>query len=168
MSDIDKLIYLGVAIGAHGVQGFVKIKSLASQPANIVKLPLQDEYGRKVALKLIRLAKDCLICSVSGISDRNAAEDFRGTKLYTTRSSLPELDEAEYYIEDLCGLEVKNSSGDKLGNIVQLYNFGAGDLVEIAFLDGKTEIYQFTNAIFPSLTKEYALFKEPDVVLGRA
>jgi 16S rRNA processing protein RimM len=160
----DKLIYLGVAIGAHGLQGFVKIKSLASDPQSIAKLPLQDEHGAVVPLKIIRTTKDCLICSVVGISDRNAADGFRGTKLYTNRLALPEPDDSEYYVEDLKGLEVRSLEGDTIGNVIAAHNFGAGDLLEIGFLDGNNEIYPFTNEVFPALTGEYIILKEPDLL----
>jgi len=167
MSESGKLIYLGVVIGAHGVRGFVKIKSFTSKMENIAKLPLRDSTGNTVAIKLVRVAKDVVICAIDGITDREHAEKMRGMKLYTTRINLAPTSESEYYIEDLKELPVRNPAGKQLGCISEVYNFGAGDIIEIAFSDGKTEMYPFKDEIFVEVAKNYVVFEEPITVVDQ-
>ncbi len=72
-------------------------------------------------------------------TDRNTAEKLRGTALTITRADFPELDEGEYYHADLLGLLASSETGEALGTIVQVLNFGAGDILEVERppLDGK-------------------------------
>lgn len=157
MLNNDKLIYLGYIGKAHGIKGDVCVKSLTQNPADIVKIALQDEAGSEVILKLRSTKPEFLVCSVAGVSDRNAAEALRGTKLYTTRSELPETEEAEYYIEDLRNLEVRDAGGKQTGRVIGVHNFGAGDIIEVVFEDGESEMYPFTNDFFPIVTKEWVV-----------
>ena len=94
--------------------------------------------------------KEVFIVSILGINDRNQSEELKGTELYITRDSLPELDEENFYINDLLGMSVQNSSGEILGVVENFYNFGAGDIIEIK-CDGdkKLKCYSFTKKLFP-------------------
>ena len=158
MLNKDKLIYLGFIGKVHGIQGSVCVKSLTASPEDIVKMPLQDKSGKAFKLRLISSKPEFLICSVEGVKDRNSAELLKGTKLYTIRSAMPEPAEEEYYIEDIIGLVVQDSDGKKLGKLLAMHNFGAGDIVEIEYVDGRSEMYPFTEAFFPTVTKEHVVF----------
>ena len=163
MQESDKLIFLGVVTGAHGIKGDVLVRSFTSPATNITKIVLQDELGDKVILKLLRSKSHSLVCSIDGVMDRNKAEAICGRKLYALRSSLPNPDKSEYYIEDMKGLDVRNQGGQKIGAIVAIHNFGAGDVVEINFDDGSNEMYPFTNEIFPEVSDEWVVFVEQGI-----
>ena len=53
------------------------------------------------------------------------------------RSALPPLAEGEYYHVDLIGLPCTSSTGEALGAIVAVENFGAGDIIEVERPNGK-------------------------------
>ncbi len=158
MLEDDKLIYLGVITGSHGIKGHVIIKSFTQNNKTLALLPIEDENGTKISLKFIREAKGDIICSILGVNDRNSSDNYRGTKLYTKRSNLPELDNSEYYIEDLVGMNVI-SNGKTIGTIFAIHNFGAGDLIEISCEGEKSELYPFTKEFFPEIGKDYVIFK---------
>jgi len=71
------------------------------------------------------------------VTDRNAAEALRGTELSVPRSELPPLAEGEYYHADLVGQDAVSSTGEALGRIVEVVDYGAGDLIEIERPDGR-------------------------------
>ena len=71
------------------------------------------------------------------IADRTAAEALRGTYLTVARDDLPPLEEGEYYHADLLGLPVVTPDGAAIGTVVEVENFGAGDVIEVERLDGK-------------------------------
>ena len=62
---------------------------------------------------------------------------------------MPELKDEEFYHTDLIGLEVKNSSSEVLGQVNALYNFGAGDILEIKMNNGSLEMVPFTKSFVP-------------------
>ncbi len=161
MQKFDKLIHLGVITGAHGIKGDVVIHSFTAPSTNIVNLTLCNASGDEILLKFLRKKSDNLvICSVSGITTRTAADLLRGTKIYTLRSNLPHLLESEYYVEDMKGLEVRNLDGKTIGTIVAIHNFGAGDIVEIDFNDATNAMYPFTSEIFLEVSKDYIVFAD--------
>ncbi len=53
------------------------------------------------------------------------------------RAALPDLDEGEYYHTDLIGLPVVSTTGEALGRVIAVENYGAGDVIEIERPDGK-------------------------------
>ena len=53
------------------------------------------------------------------------------------RSALPELAEGEYYHADLLGLPAQSTSGEALGTVIAVENYGAGDVIEIERPNGK-------------------------------
>jgi 16S rRNA processing protein RimM len=89
------------------------------------------------------------IARFAEVADRNAAEALRGTTLTVPRSALPPLEEGEYYHADLLGLAAVSDTGEPLGAVVAVENFGAGDILEIERPDGKRFMAPMTEAAVP-------------------
>lgn len=161
----DKLIYVGSIATPHGVIGHVKIKSFTEPTSNIAKMDLYDENGNKVRLKFVKASNDFVICKVNEIADRNIVEKLRGTKLFVHRSTLPSITEDEnYYIEDLTGKEIRDIDNNLIGLVEAVYNFGAGDVIEISFKNGTSSMFPFSKNIFPKITNEYIIFIAPQTL----
>ena len=122
----DLPVTLAVVTGAHGVTGEVRLKVFAEDLK-----PHKSFNAGALTLKTLRLTPQGAIARFAEIPDRTAAEKLRGTELTVPRSALPPLGEGEYYHADLLGLAVVSDSGEPLGHIVLIENFGAGDVIEI-------------------------------------
>ncbi len=146
-------ICLGAIVGVHGVRGEVKVKSFTSAEKNLTAYgPLSDEAGtRRFELKIVGHSKELLRVKIKGVDDRNLAATLIGTGLYVERSLLPELPEEEFYHSDLIGLMALSPAGDKVGTVNALYNFGAGDLIEIRTPENRLEMLPFTKAYVPTV-----------------
>ena len=147
-------VCLGQIGAAHGVRGEVRLRSFTSDPAAITDYgPLQTEDGRVFEIETLRPAKDHFVVRLSGIRDRDAASALANTKLYVPRERLPEAAEPdEFYHADLVGLAVIDRAGNKLGTVVAIHNFGAGDLVEVrADTGGNTELVPFDTTHVPAV-----------------
>ena len=72
-----------------------------------------------------------IVASAEGVTDRNAAEALRGTELFVPRDRLPEPEDDEVYVHDLFGLPVYLADGSLLGEIVDVVDYGAGDLIDV-------------------------------------
>jgi 16S rRNA processing protein RimM len=144
-------VLVGVIVGAHGIKGEVKLKSFTSDPTSISRYgPLQSSLGRQFEITKLKAAKDDFIAGLKDISDRNTAEALKGTELFVARGKLPKLKTHEAYAHDLLGLEVVLENGSKLGKLVAMPNYGAGDLLEVAVEDStETVLIPFTNAFVP-------------------
>ena len=126
------MVLVGAITAAHGIRGEVKLKSFTADPAAIATYsPLETAAGRKIEIARVRPSKDGFIAILKGVTDRNAAEALRGTELFVSRERLPEPEEDEVYVHDLIGLPVHLADGSRLGEIVDVADYGAGDLIDV-------------------------------------
>lgn len=145
------------SIGApHGIKGEVRVKSFTDDPLAFADYgKLHDEQGRKYQVIKARVSKTVVITRFKSIDTREKAEALSGIQLYVDRSVLPEIDEDdEFYMSDLVGLEARSLQGDRLGIVKQVYDFGAGDILEIKLENGPLEMFPFTKIIFPKIDLE--------------
>jgi len=159
----SNLILVGVVSAAYHLKGLVKINSYTSDPKNICNLNCIDKEGNNISLSFIKFDKKKIIVRIDGVNDRNEAEKLFGTKLYIKREELPEINESEFYISDLIGIDVIDENDLILGKIHAIHNFGAGDIVEIKFKDGAKEMFPFTKELFPEISKDYIRFIAADL-----
>ena len=147
-------VCLGAVVGVHVIKGEVKVKSFTAADADIGAYgALEDEkQTRLFELRVTGHSKELLRCKIKGVDDRNAAEALIGTKFYVSRSVLPELsDKNEFYLADLVGLKVLNAENHEVGKVCGMYNFGAGDILELKLESGKTEMLPFSKAYVPEV-----------------
>tara|TARA_Y100000588_G_scaffold217015_1_gene230895 strand:- start:275 stop:751 length:477 start_codon:yes stop_codon:yes gene_type:complete len=124
----------------HGLRGLVKIKPFTEAMGTIADFPqFQDEGGAQISLCIVAEQKSHLIAKIKGVSERAQAEEWAGTSLYVMRSDLPSLEPDEYYCADLIGLKVMTSGGEHVGTVQDVYDFGAGGILEIE-RDGGAEL----------------------------
>jgi len=140
---------IGIVTAPHGVRGALRIKSFTDVPEDIARYgPVEDEDGRRrFELSLRGAAKGVLIASLSGVDDRDQAEALRGLRLYLPRTALPPPGPEEYYHADLIGLEAVLGDGTLVGRVRAIYDFGAGDTLELARPDAPPVMVPFTRAI---------------------
>lgn len=146
----DALVLVGTVVGVHGVRGNVKIKSYTDDPAALDRYrPILDGAGRTVRLRVVGEAKGTVVAQFHGVGDRDAAEALRGTRLFVPRSALPPAAEEEFYHADLIGMAVEVLSGGRIGTVVAVENFGAGDVLEVQPPQGTSIFVPFTRSTVP-------------------
>ena len=134
MSKLKNPVLMGTIGAAQGLRGEVRVKSFAEDPTAIGDYGnLSSEDGRVFEVLEVREAKNVVIVRFRGINDRNAAEALNGLDLFIERDNLPDddLDDDEFFYADLEGLEAVDSDGKSYGTVSAIYDFGAGDLLEL-------------------------------------
>jgi 16S rRNA processing protein RimM len=136
---------------AHGVRGAVKLWTFTEDPFAVKQYgPLLTKDGaRSFEVATAREAKGHLVATLKGIATREDAERLNGLELYVAREKLPATGEDEYYHADLIGLAAVNATGEPIGRVIAIHNFGAGDIIEIAPPQGSSMLLPFTNAVVP-------------------
>ncbi|MBM3564041.1 MAG: ribosome maturation factor RimM [Alphaproteobacteria bacterium] len=149
------LVLLGRFGAPHGVRGEIRLQSFTSDPLAIAAYDgITDKGGaRKFKLLSVRQqGKDMLVAKVEGVGDREGAEALNGVELYLPRERLPAPDEDEFYIADLVGLRAETPDGARIGVIVAVRNFGAGDILEVApESGGETLMFPFIKTVVPTV-----------------
>jgi len=151
-------VRIGKIGAAHGVRGEVRLFAYTEEPLAIRSYgELEDESGaRRFRIASVRPAKDHLVARFEGIEDRNAAEALTHVELYVPRARFPRQKEAgKFYCADLIGLAVETKNGGRLGEVIGVQNFGAGDLLEIKLVaGGNTAFLPFVDAYVPLIDIE--------------
>jgi 16S rRNA processing protein RimM len=142
----DKRIALAAVAGAHGVKGELRLKLFSDSIESLSRHKKVHVGGVERRLLSVRDAKNP-VARLDGIDDRSAAEALRGSLIEVDRSALPPLEEGEYYYADLIGLPAVDNGGRKLGSVVAVENYGAGDLLEIEAEDGSRSLIPFKSGI---------------------
>lgn len=129
-----KLIHVGTFGQAQGLKGEIKINIHTSSLESFKKLKhfFMEDGTTKILFKSFKEIGKKYISVVTGCADRNIAETYKGKKIFSMRESLPNINNDEYYVSDLIGCKVINLKNKYLGKIIDIKNFGAGDLMEIS------------------------------------
>ncbi|MEM9684495.1 MAG: ribosome maturation factor RimM [Pseudomonadota bacterium] len=149
----DRRVCVGAVSGVHGVRGAVRIKPFTETPKGVAAYgPVTDEEGiRRFDIAVVGEHKGTLLATLSGVTDRTAAEALKGMRLYVDRTALPPTDEDEFYYEDLVGLSAVTVDGDALGTVIAVFEFGAGDVIEVQGADRQSVMLPFTRAVVPTV-----------------
>ena len=126
----------------------MRVKSYTADPMTLGDYgTLYDAEGRAFEILEIREAKTVVIVRFRGINDRTAAEALNGRELFIERDNLPddELDEDEFFYADLEGMDVFDAAGTSYGVVTAIFDFGAGDLLELKSPNRRPVLIPFTE-----------------------
>ena len=142
----ERMIPLAAVAGAHGVKGELRLKLFSDSVDSLKRHEMLYVGGARRRLLAIREG-NTPVARFEDINDRSAAEALRGELVEVERSALPPLAEGEYYHADLIGLPAVDNSGNPVGTVAAVENYGAGDLLEIEREDGKRSLIPFRPGI---------------------
>lgn len=161
MADQNRILIAKIS-GSHGVKGLVKVAFFGEDPNLLEAASLFTKKTGDTALSLSVKNKTNkhYLAQIEDINDRDAADALRNTELYIDRSALPDTDDEDtFYIEDLQGIEVRDTQGEKVGILKSVENYGAGDLLNIKPLAGKEFLIPFTKAFTPEIYDDYIVIQ---------
>ena len=131
----------GKIINTHGIDGAVKLESWCDSPdilADLERVFIKDGNTYK-QYDILRASvfKQFVIAKLDGVKDIDAAQALVGTVIYAARDDF-ELDEGDYFIADLIGLDIIDADSNKvLGKLREVINRGASDIYVIDTPDGE-------------------------------
>lgn len=124
--------YIAVAEVAspHGLEGEVRVIPLTDFPERLQppRRVLLGEDGGEVTILQSRLQGKARLLRLSGITDRSAAEELRGRRLFVRSEELPPLPEGQYYLFQIVGLTVFTAGGQRLGRVKDVLKTGSNDV----------------------------------------
>lgn len=149
MSKLENPVLMGTVGAAQGLRGEVRVKAYTLDPTALGDYGnLHSADGRVFEVLEVREAKNVVVVRFRGINDRNAAEALKGLELYIERDKLPdeELDDDEFFYADLEGLEAVDEAGRSHGTVTGIFDFGAGDLLELKGPGKRPVLIPFSEA----------------------
>ena len=156
----ERRIALAAVAGAHGVKGEVRLKLFSNSADSLSAQKKLYVGGAQRRLLSVRDSGKTAVARFEGTDDRSAAEALRGSLIEVERSTLPSLEEGEYYHADLIGLPAVDTQGGAIGTVVAVENYGAGDLLEIEDGNGKRSLIPFKAGIADLVDGQVVLDRE--------
>ncbi|MCF6245974.1 MAG: ribosome maturation factor RimM [Desulfobacula sp.] len=134
---------IGKVTGVHGLNGNLKVWSYAESvetfsPGRTVLLKYDKDAGKIYTINKVWPHKKGILLNLTGVDNRNLAEDLMGCDIIIDREQLPEPDEDSWYWEDLIGLAVHDEKKGFIGNITQIFPTGANDILVVTQDDQET------------------------------
>lgn len=119
-------------INTHGVKGEVKAMYYADSPQFFKKVKcLYDKKENEFKITGVREGKNCLLVTIEGIEDMTAAERLKNVSLFAKREDFPPLPKGEYYLIDLIGLDAETVDGEPIGEVTDILEKAAQNLLVI-------------------------------------
>ena len=125
------ILDLGDIIKAQGLSGEVKVKPLLRDASLFKSLKTMLIDGIPFKVSQVSIRQGFVYIRFESVSDRNRAEAIIGKKVGVDESLLPALNKGEFYIKDLIGKEVMLSSGELLGRLESIENYGSADIITV-------------------------------------
>lgn len=155
----DELVEIAQVVAAQGLKGEVRVVPSSDFPERFLRPGprwLQDGNDPPRPVELLRgrwlPRKDLFVLQLRGVDSREAAEGLRGLRLLADARMRPDLQEGEFHLMDLEGLDVRlEPAGPAVGTVVNLVH-GGNDLLEIR-LQGREKLVlvPFVEAIVPRI-----------------
>lgn len=137
----DDLVLMGYVRGAFGVRGWVKIHADTEFADSLFQYPVwwlgRDGQWSSYRFEEGAVQPKALMAKLAGVDTREAAEAMRGMQIAIPRSEFPDTGDDEYYWSDLIGLDVVNKDGQRFGQVAELMETGANEVLVVR--EGKSE-----------------------------
>lgn len=136
----EDAVEVGRILGAYGVKGWIKVQPFSFDASALFASEtwwlhlLRPGQAPRQALKVLALRNqgEDLVAQIEGVDDRSGAELLRGGVLSVPRAAFPKTPDGEYYWVDLVGLQVRNTAGEDLGQVIGLIDTGPHCVFRIA------------------------------------
>ncbi len=129
---MEQLLKIGVITSTHGVRGEVKVFPTTDDSARFRELRsvFLDTGGELLTLEIqsVKFFRQFVILKFKGIDNMNDIEKYKRCPLLVDREHAVPLEEDEYFIADMLGMEVITENGEKLGRLKDVIETGANDV----------------------------------------
>ncbi|MFP4155330.1 MAG: ribosome maturation factor RimM [Halothiobacillaceae bacterium] len=131
----EEWVELGHVIGAHGVRGGLRVHS-GTRPADAIGAYRRWRLAGPDGVFDLRLeglgyqGKN-LVARLESVTDRDRAEALAGARIMVRAEDLPPPAPGEYYWRDLIGCSVVTLDDQPLGEVAQMMETGANDVMVV-------------------------------------
>lgn len=129
---MQEFLEVGQIVNTHGIKGYVKIVPFTNYIERFDELEKVYIKKRNETINLdiedVKYQKNMVLVKFKGIERIEEAETLKNSSVLINRDSAISLEEGEYFIVDLIGLEVYTDEDKLLGKLEDIYNTGSNDI----------------------------------------
>ena len=149
---------IGQIVNTFGIKGFVKVYPYVNDITRFdnlknvyIKLKNQET---EFEIEEVKYQKDMVLVKFKKIDTVEDAEKLRNAYIKIDRKDAVPLEEGEYFIADLLGLEVFLDTGEKLGILDDIYNTGSKDIYVVKNEIGKQFLLPYIDEVIKKIDLE--------------
>lgn len=147
----DERIDVGYVRKAHGLTGRVVVRPMTDAPelrfAAGSRLGTNEDPPRLLDVVSSQPHAGGLVVQIAGIDDRDAADALRGVTLSIRADERRQLEEDEYWPDELAGCAVVDAAGSTLGTVSGVDTGAAQDRLVVVTEDGAEVEVPFVGPI---------------------
>lgn len=149
---------VGQIVNTFGIKGFVKIYPYVNDITrfdNLKKVHIkQKKQETELEIEEVKYQKNMVLVKFKGIDTVENAENLRNAYVEIERADAIPLEEGEYFIADLLGLDVYQDTGEKLGILEDIYNTGSKDIYVVKNELGKQFLLPYIDDVIKNIDIE--------------
>ena len=138
-----QLVELGRFGRPHGIKGWLKVNSFTTPIDNLCSYEqLSAEIGGSwipLVMDQYRTQGKGLVVHIEGYDDPETARQLTGKGIWVERDALPALAANEFYWHQLQGLQVINQHEQVFGEVTELMETGANDVLVVDPTEGSID-----------------------------
>lgn len=163
-----KYIEIGKITNTHGLKGELKIKAYTDfnrfDKDNYIYVYYNNTYN-KLFINSSRPNNEQLLVSFKDYLDINLVEKFKNCLVYIDETQQEELEDDEYYIEDLISLKVYNQNDDFIGVVSGVRQLPQGYILEIKRENKKPALVPFVDKFILDVLEDKIIINEIEGLL---
>ncbi len=163
----DKYIEIGKVVNTFGLKGELKIQSESDfidyrfgvgHSIFLKRGRLIEEYQ----ISSMRILKGNVIICVNELYDINLVEHLVGSIVLALKDDIPPLEDGEYLIDDLVGMNVVNEQEELLGVVNDVIIIPSNEILEIKMNNGTLKLVPFVDEFVLEVNDENIIIKMPE------
>lgn len=134
-----RFLVIGQVVKPHGVRGEMRVTPFTDMPQRFEWLEtvyLGESDPQPVAVESVRFHQGLILLKLTGYDDRDKVEALRDVLLQVPESEGIPLQEGEYYLYQVIGLQVYSDTGEHLGELVDVIETRANNVFVVDTPDG--------------------------------
>ena len=133
---MDKLTHfkVGQIVNTQGLKGEVKVYTYTDDINRFDELEsfyLGKDKENQFDVERVRYKGNMVIMKIKGIDSVESAEKLRNKFMYVSREESRELEEGEFFIADMIGIEVYTVENEFVGTLAEVLQYSANDVYVI-------------------------------------
>ncbi len=160
------LLRVGRVGKPHGLNGEVKVVPDTEDPSRLEGIKElfvgeSAETAKPFGLARIRFqpykSSTTILLDFQDIDTIDGVRPLRGLNVYARESDLPELDEGEWYLDDLAGMSVRLEDGQTLGEVIEVLDLPGHPILVIQRQSGSETMIPAVEEFVVSVDPEQAV-----------
>ncbi|MGL4913675.1 MAG: ribosome maturation factor RimM [Romboutsia sp.] len=164
---MEKLTHfkIGQIVSTQGLKGEVRVYSYTDDIERYDDLKtfyLGKDLETKWVVEKVRYKGNMVIMKIKGIDTVEEAEKLRNKFMYISREESKDLDDGEFFIADMIGIDVETVDGQHVGTLSEVLQYAANDVYVIKGEEDKEYLIPALIKFVPTIDmKERKMIIDP-------